>query len=333
MFKVFICIILVNFFVKTNNEPLSSLITYKDQMCLPSINKVCLACTLSLDESEKCLKIDTEMKTVIFSGKKFAIDYDSYVNSGVKMINEDDTITMYSCNVNDTYIQVTPSIFYPTDRKLRYPKYHVVIHDNVTVTPFQDCLNKFCLIHINFLKCVNQSIDQFDFNFNKHVTLQCVQNITIALISTLKLTSITYNNLFYYASNLIYLRLHVHNLFHFDCYTFQGLRNLRILEFMTKSVSINKYECVFKYNPNLIKIQVGNFSIWRTCEPIVMETVTIHVTTTTQLHWEPTTVFLDTKPTTKDRPVSLFTILLLLLLIILLITCYIQKKNLATNFE
>ena len=301
----------------------TSLITYKDLTCLSYVKKVCVACTRS---QQKCLKIDNGTKTVFFSDNS-KIDYESYVNSNVKVIYEEDKITMYSCDVhNCPYIHLKPLTYYPIDFHLLYPNYYFIQHDSVTthtVTSFQHCLSQHCSRIDNMLECSNDKMDAFEFEFDKHVTLKCIQNITSAIIVTSKLTSVSYNKFFHYAFNLIYLRLYVRSTFYFDCYTFQSLRNLRVLEFTMKTLPKNQYECIFQHNRNLIKIKVAEFSIWNKCEFRKYAKFTEKAEMISRQY----AILVDSEPILKSRPISIVTISLSLFPVVLLIIFYCYQKG------
>ena len=313
------------------------------QLCLSLQKTICYPCTKSKNDYGICTEIRDEMNTIIFNdiGSKTKIDYDSYVNSNIKIIHEHLTTTMYSCDVNDKYIHVNKSNFYPIDRSLRFPKYPTPTRKSNIKTPFEHCLATYCLTNNNYFTCKIHLVDNFDFEFNVYVTMKCVQNITKAHISSSSLTHLYLNQFFKHAYNLIYLTLSVHNLKYFTCSVFEDLLNLRLLDFSYFNLPMDRYRCIFQHNNKLIRVRVANVYIWSYCDNVSTTTSTVSTTVTDTKKNDIDTItellailtdndidnYVIDKPQIRDRTAYYLLLLLLVVALLLLLSFYCYKKE------
>ena len=261
MFKIMVAIAF--FWIVSEHISILTSLTTLDQMCLSVFRFVCIPCNISRDDPVNCLEIDDEKKVINFSGSETRVDYEKYVNTNIKIIMEDGTYTLYSC---DSYLKVSQTVYFPIGRKLEYPTIAFSSRSLHDYTPFQDCLNMYCLLNKNHFRCETAFLDKFHFGFDYHVTHKCVQNITMASITTPAIQYLDFNHFFEYAYNLIYLQLELPNLRYFNCQVFRGLRNLRLLDFMHSNFTLDEYKCIFRYNRNLVKIVTEKVFIWNTCD-------------------------------------------------------------------
>ena len=236
------------------------------QMCIYFVRDVCHPCNQSDHGAERCAEIRNDMKIISFEKNVTKIDYESYVNSNIKIIKIGEKQTLYMCDSRDAYMHVRAPDYYPLDRKLHYP--FVYVHPGVVklYTPFQECIHNHCLGKSNQFQCSIGFVTDLDFTFNKHVTPKFIQNITSANILAFGMKSLSTNNFFQYACNLIYLDLKMPNLDYFSCYVFETLENLRLLSFAYIKFPIEHYKCIFLYNKNLVRIEAGSFKFWNTCD-------------------------------------------------------------------
>ena len=112
-------------------------LSYSIQMCISAIKLACVPCTKEQFTRLRC----GDEKTIHFSGRHGKIDYESYINSNVKIIEEDLQWTLYSCNPHDGYIHVSKSTYYPIARKLEYPPLYDISREIHDKWPFQQCPN------------------------------------------------------------------------------------------------------------------------------------------------------------------------------------------------
>ena len=248
--------------------PVSTINTIEDHMCLSFIVNVCFMCSKTQIDGGQCMKLNDEMNTIVVSGHKVKIDYKSYINSHIKIIEEDTKVTLYSCDIFNAYTRYYKRTYYPIGRELRYPKYNLPPYLNNVDKSFQRCIKTYCLtnMNMNYFECLRQDVKDFDFVMDSQKVLTCVQNITMAYISTSNLTRLHLNTFFQYAYNLIYLQLDLQNLRYVSCNIFKTLSNLRLLDFGYNNFPRDHYECVFKHSENLIKIDAKDVTVWNKCD-------------------------------------------------------------------
>ena len=232
--------------------------------CLNSTKNVCHPCEKSAYNIHYCEAITKGMKIVSF-GKIAKVNYESYLNSNIRIINERSKVTLYSCYGD--YIQVKSYSYYPIKEKVHLKSIHLAVNHNPVHAKFQKCLEVYCFVNHNIFVCFDETVNRLDFFFNSIITTNCVQNITAAHIASNKITNLKFNLFFYFGRNLIYLHLNFLNLESIDCFVFQNLIYLRIIEFSTNLIkNLKSYKCILNHHINLIKISIGEDTIWNNCD-------------------------------------------------------------------
>ena len=242
-------------------------------MCFNDSKTVCHVCVDPKDP--ECQEINDEMK-VMFSNWD-TVDYDLLRSSKLKIIYELDKITFYSCQ-NNSYIHVDINTYYPLGRKLKFSPLTKQRFENMVANrEFEVCLNTFCSTRPNnIFKCYSYYLTSLEFRFTERITAICLQNITSAQFSMKYLDLVTYNNFFQNAYNIIRLSINVEVIPSFQCYIFENLVNLRLLEFQFRNQTMlpETFKCIFPYNPSLVAIDIINERVWTTCEnTMVLKTV------------------------------------------------------------
>ena len=230
----------------------------------------CIPCKISINNTINCKEVTQNIKIIHFRNSTDDIDYTSFVSSSIKIIEEPEKLTFYSCPPNATYFQVDPDNFYPIKKKLPLPLNDDEGSNSTKNTPFQTCLETYCLTinNNNKLKCHdNIFIGSLDFQLNSAVSLACIRNITYVSIRSRFLINIKSNQFFRNAHNVHYLALHLSDVKSFQCNSLQNLSNLRIVKismFPTNPHSI-EFSCLIQFNPNIVFVRQNDKIIWNKC--------------------------------------------------------------------
>ena len=144
--------------------------------CLINHTKVCIPCEKNQDNETYCKKMTDRMKIVHFENST-NIDYVSFINTSIKIVDEPKKVTLYTCPPHVTYLQVNPYNFYPLREKLLLPTYIIKRKPMTNNSKFQSCLETYCLdINDNKFVCHVNSMNNFNFQFNSVVSAK-VQRI------------------------------------------------------------------------------------------------------------------------------------------------------------
>ena len=238
------------------------------QLCSTTNTLICYPCVRNLYSSDRCAEITYDMKIINFNTDG-VISYNSYINSGVYIIEQPSKITFYSCRDRYNYFQVTSETYYPIGNgsKLNYSTIPLGVPISTgTTTRFTYCLLMYCLsLNNNQLKCNDKHLDSLEFQFDtSNISLDCIQNITYAQIYSENITLISRNYFFRNAYNIIYLKLDFENLKSIQLNSFQNLYNLRVLKISYIDIKLD-YDTIFQYNPRLIQISAQNQLLWVKC--------------------------------------------------------------------
>ena len=235
--------------------PLSESVLY----CLNHSKHVCYPCLTSNYNQNYCNKISNETKIISFEANTI-INYGSYLNSTVRIIQEPNQLTLYYCGSNVTYIHIPKKFENPFQKLFSTRKY------KQTFITLQQCLNFYCSRKLPQLVCFNRFMDTLDFSLGQQVTLTCVNNIVSANIFSLKLKILDDYQFFIYAQSLIYLKLDFPKLKHINCFSLENLVNLRLLDFSHNLIPLESYKCIFLFNPTIVRIGVDGQDIWSWCK-------------------------------------------------------------------
>ena len=234
--------------------------------CLSYMENICFPCD---DKDGFCDEIANEV-LIIRAARHEIVNYTSYVNSSVKIIEENHVMTYYSCpNQLEPYFQVNPINYYPLERKLNFTTIktmpYVAEIDSKNV--FQACLNTYCSkIRNNQLKCHGYLSKSLLYSFDSVVTPECIQNITsVRITSDHRLDVERSRHFFHNAYNLVFLRFDVKEVISVRCNVFQNLKNLREIQLVLRTIQYDKYKCLFRFNPGLVKVEVNDKWIWNQC--------------------------------------------------------------------
>ena len=256
--KITICLLI--FFLMSDSE--------MTQLCLSYFKTMCYSCNNVNIDNNYCIEITTDMKLIHFD-YNLTIDYQSYINTNIKMIEEPGIVTYYPCWNPIGYFQVNSYTYYPIERIPGFPvKSSLADGFRTRRNHFQKCLETFCLkFKDNSLKCLNPLIDSLDFEFNAIVHVNCIQNVTYAYIDSDRLLRIRRNYFFHQAFNLVHLKLNFKNLTSIKCDSMQYLRNLKevIINILNFTNRINPM-CIFRKNPYLVKVTINNQNFWNPCK-------------------------------------------------------------------
>ena len=236
-------------------------------LCLNIFKRVCYPCLDNRYNISHCSPINPDMRVVHYNFKTL-VDYSQYLDTNVQIIEELDRKTFYSCPFRDDYFQVNTTNFYPIGRPLTFSKQAVGKRTAHSDSKFQLCLETYCCLkNDNRFTCYDTSFGGLDFAFNNIVTLKCLQNITSVHLWSNNITKITVNRFFLNAHNIVNMVLDFERLNAIQCNAFQNLRSLRMLEFDVNSEQSHflKYDCIFHFNPNLVKINLNGEWIWKMC--------------------------------------------------------------------
>ena len=245
--------------------PLDNLI-----QCIVYIKPKCVFCDPMVNSKFECAPITADQKLVEFTTNSnlSQIDYNSYLNSGIRMILEPTKVTFYSCFKDITYFQVNRKTYFPIENRMFATK-RIRMRRSIgklNSTIFQTCLETYCKqVHNHRLGCYDPFLVSLDFQFNNAITSLCLQGITFAHILSDQITELRSNSFLSEMNNLVYLKIDLPNLHFFYCNTFMHLRNLRLMDFYVK-LSTN-ITCLFKHNPNIVRIEFMNEIAWNSCEP------------------------------------------------------------------
>ena len=239
------------------------------QLCSTTNTLICYPCVRKLYSSDRCAEITYDMKIINFNTDG-VISYNSYINSGVYIIEQPSKITFYSCRDRYNYFQVTSETYYPIGNgsKLNFSTIPLGVPISTgTTIRFTYCLLMYCLsLNNNQLKCNDKHLDSLEFQFDtSNISLDCIQNITYAQIYSENITLISRNYFFRNAYNIIYLKLDFENLKSIQLNSFQNLYNLRVLKISYIDIKLD-YDTIFQYNPRLIQIIVQNQLLWVKCQ-------------------------------------------------------------------
>ena len=261
---------------------LSTISTTKlEQTCFTNSTEICYPCTSTMN----CKLIGNEMKVIRSTNRNTTINYGTYVGGHVKIIEEPEVVTFYSClgmtarGDKTGYLQVNPFTYHPINHELEFRNYPLGRNFLKMSTRFQKCLNSHCLHNNNNnnnnnrLECIilMETRLDFDFDFNSVTTLECVQNITFAHLNAPNVTVLRENHFFRNAYNIIYLELNVGHLGVLECDTFEYLSHVRVIRYSSSSSSdsngneLNQFACILQHNPSLVRVIVNNNSIWSNC--------------------------------------------------------------------
>ena len=212
----------------------------------------------------------TNHTAVIHYAKELKIDYKSYINSNVQMIEEPAKITFYSCLRDADYLQVSRHNYYPIDggRTVKLFAERKLKCNRGPVGYFYDCLELHCFYNrANRLYCTSRIYDSLNIVLKSAVTYLCVQNITYANIWVKNVSNVAnVNHFFQYANNLVYLVLRLKDNSSLTCSSFIHLQNLRVAKlWFDLPINVSALECMFRYNPNLVKIEFNGHVIWNQC--------------------------------------------------------------------
>ena len=235
--------------------------------CHMVLEPLCIYCDKRIYIQSQCVNSTSKVKILKFF-EKIDIDYKSYTNRSIKMIIEPRTTTYYSCETyGRDYLQVFSDNAYPLGVEIRL--LHVNFEDSNTSmdTSFQKCLVNHCLQPFkNDFYCYNDIVISFNFVPNSVVSLPCLRNITMAFLKLDVLNITSMNNFFRYAYNIIRLTLTAKNSLLIPCNAFYNLPELRDLMFQIhNSTGSENFGCIFKYNRNLVKIDLNGQMIWNSC--------------------------------------------------------------------
>ena len=243
------------------------------QLCSMNATNICYLCTSTMN----CKLIGNEMKVIRSTNRNTIINYGTYVGGHVKIIEEPEVVTFYSClgmtarGDKTGYLQVNPFTYHPINHELEFRNYPLGRNFLKMSTRFQKCLNSHCLHNNNNnnnrLECADLPETRLDFEFSDITTLECVQNITFAHLSAPNVTVLRENHFFRNAYNIIYLKLNLQQLTVIECSTFERLKNLRLLRFNSDNIQVvENYECIFDFNENLVALVFNDKWIWNSCQ-------------------------------------------------------------------
>ena len=245
------------------------LLTETGFLCIYHVAPECIFCQKRTFHDKLCIERASDVKVLTILGKT-SVNYDRYINSSIKLINERNLKTFYSCF---DYFQVYTYTFYPVRLNLLFLQEPQGIVPSRLQGTFQRCLDKFCSATIrtnnynyNRFLCYENRLKSLDFLFNYMVTLSCVQNITYAFISSQWIEMLDVNYFFSNAYNLVYLKLELLNLKKIESRVFGNLRYLKFVKFIYKRLPLEDYERIFEYTHSLVKIDVANVSLWIKCK-------------------------------------------------------------------
>ena len=236
------------------------------QYCLKHSKTECYPCEDSESNIHICDKMTKTMKIIDFRGSKMSVgDYNLYVNSHIKIIKEGKNLTFYSCDGD--YFMVSRFIYYPLKTKLLFIRLERFFGYHRAHISFQKRLENYCKMPTNKFLSTDKDVDSLDFALSDRITSICLQNITTATIFSNRIRVLKENRFFKYAYNLVHLHLEFQNLQSFSCLVFRNLSQLRIVKFpFAADIHIESYKCILPNNRNLVKIEVGNITIWNTCD-------------------------------------------------------------------
>ena len=262
--NVFLTLVhLVQFYPPVTMEPLV--------YCLNYVTDMCISCDYN---DYYCDEISSEAKMIQIN-RNASVDYEKYVHTNVKIIQEYRLNTYYSCpNMFDKYLQVYSYNYYPITNQLNFSsivsRSPPIFHWGHISVILQNCLETFCSTDQNHIFiCHGLSFTNLQFVFNDIVTPYCLQNITTTCIISKTMLDVDRSLYFFTnAYNMIYLMLDVKDLKNLRCNRFQKLVNLRELELVFPAdtdFDPENYKCIFRYNPNLVKIVMNDKWLWNEC--------------------------------------------------------------------
>ena len=245
-------------FIPTTNQ-LHYCVHYGREICFPCDD----------DKDGFCDEIANEVP-IIRAARHEIVNYTSYVNSSVKIIEENHVMTYYACpNQLEPYFQVNPINYYPLERKLNFTTIKTMpyVAEIDSKNAFQACLNTYCSkIRNNQLKCHGYLSKSLLYSFDSVVTPECIQNITsVRITSDHRLDVERSRHFFHNAYNLVFLRFDVKEVISVRCNVFQNLKNLREIQLVLRTIQYDKYKCLFRFNPGLVKVEVNEKWIWNPC--------------------------------------------------------------------
>ena len=234
--------------------------------CLKESQIECYPCEVTDLHDGNCVRPTRRTKVINFrSNRTPIVNYDWYVNSNIKIIQEHTKFTFYSCN--SAYFQVSRNSYYPIKGTLHLRRVPMKFGYHRTHNSFQTSLENYCKMPTNKFRSTEQDVDSLDFVLSGRITSECLQNITTATIVSNRITVLKKMLFFEYADNLVNLKLEFMNLEAFSCVVFENLTRLSIIEFpFTIAIHIESYKCILHNNRNLVKIQVGSITIWNNCD-------------------------------------------------------------------
>ena len=239
------------------------------QLCLSYMKDVCYPCERTGHDKHVCKPMTNTTKIIEFEANTTQINYESYRNTNIKIINEPTKITFYSCHPNVTYFQVYRDTYYPVKQAVLWDKMLLFPHKLAqhSTDSFQTCLETYCeRIRSHRLGCHSPDMDSLNFTLSNSIGTLCIREITVAYIYSTKITEITPNLFFRYAIHLIHLKIDLPKLRSIICNSFWYLRHLRLIDLYVGTNQTENTKCLFQYNPNLVKIEIYNKIIWNECD-------------------------------------------------------------------
>ena len=237
--------------------------------CYSCLQDECYSCSVYFNETlySKTIKSNTRyIKTDL------VINYSTFLNKNIKLIEDPSFITVYECPHNTKFSQYFKhnyskvNSFTDTTLELDLPVYQISISTSNTL---QNCLRKFCAKNELYFECVNDTVQLLDLTFDAQITVRCVQRITFAFIKSSKITKINDCVFLEHAIHLIRLRIDTAVPLHvLGCNHFSRQQKMVILELPKYNQHYNTL-CFFEYNQNLVKIELLNGHVWNLCNGFI----------------------------------------------------------------
>ena len=243
------------------------------EYCLNFIKRKCHPCTPMDHDEVICERMSEGMKIIYFDNNN-QIDYNSYVNSSIQIVENNNVSTFYSCQNRSDYLQVNPYNYYPIGKQLnlslpRFKRSKPKVARSIK-SDFQVCLEVYCFNkNNNRFVCYEYYSRNLDFAYNSIVTRECILNITYAFIWSRKIAHITKNMFFLNAVNIQFMSLDFEDMKSMQCNVFQQLEHLKILQFKVSfKTKFHIDNCIFQFNPKLVRVDINDNWIWNECKVI-----------------------------------------------------------------
>ena len=218
------------------------------------------------DYDNYCWTLDRNAHHIISNTITDPYGYLNFAGSHLKIFEDKQYVVFYNCPNHKTFTYIYQNNYTllggtPTRQTFRFG--YLIFHppDN----EFQLCLQFYCNKDFKHVfNCVGNLIVTLHLRLNTIVTLRCLESITNANINSSHLVDINSSTFFKYAINIIKLTItaskHVEMI---ECDLFHNMTSLKLLEM--PYLNQEHAFCIFKSNPNLVRLSNGTNRIWNMC--------------------------------------------------------------------